>query len=664
MELIAGTGKNLVSKLLLSFLVSSVLLSLLIRFILNSADATVWPNLTAVLVNFSLTSVFIYTVASLARTLLQAIRYRLLISAAESNCPSLFHIFAVTLSRNMFVDMLPARLGELSYIAMLNRGYQVSVRACISSLAVSFIFDLIGLAVIIAGLICFQFSGGSFQGWTAGLLIVLVLLILVLIFLLYPFLRIINRTLKRIPSNKTRLFAKVIKLFVNIEEALRATREKGILLPLFGLSLTIRILKYFSLFILFSGVVSARFPQMTTDILTVLPALISAEAGASLPVPAFLGFGTYEAGGTLALIALGASKTTSLVIMLALHIISQAIDYVLGSVGVILFIFKTSAKTKIQNLANKRRRWLFWAITLVLLTAAASFLLLELTAITKRGALTPPPAGKAVIGIPNGITPIASQLDGFIVWSSNRSGNHDIYLYSLPDKTIKQITTHPHTDYFPRISPDGNRIVFARSQTPWVSQRNYQAWDIWLLDLTTGKETHLADNGNTPTWSSSGEKIYFQRNTNLVVEFDLTTKTEKNIFESGKTIPIPETTVLETPNISSRKRRLAVTLRKTMRATAVVTKSGNITQTGNGCQLTWGPDDRYLYKIDHGGKMQNAVFKIDPQTGHAELWFDAPGDYSHEYFPASQATTPSSFMEQAKVAMLMTPQTMKYFSGK
>ena len=67
----------------------------------------------------------------------------------------------------MFVDMLPARLGELSYIAMLNRGYRVSGGACVSSLVISFVFDLIALALLLMVLMGVQLIGGDFQNWMA-----------------------------------------------------------------------------------------------------------------------------------------------------------------------------------------------------------------------------------------------------------------------------------------------------------------------------------------------------------------------------------------------------------------------------------------------------------------------------------------------------------------
>ena len=78
---------------------------------------------------------------------------------------------------------------------------------------------------------------------------------------------------------------------------------------------------------------------------------------------------------------------------------------------------------------------------------------------------------------------------------------------------------------------------------------------------------------------------------------------------------------------------MAVTLRGSMRATAVIEPDGQVKQTGDGCQITWAPDGSYLLKVDHGGKQQNAFYRIDPATLKAQQWFDFPGEFSHEYFP-------------------------------
>ncbi|HBE92897.1 MAG TPA: hypothetical protein DDW55_10340, partial [Gammaproteobacteria bacterium] len=77
-----------------------------------------------------------YLGIQLVGTVFRALRYQLLIRAAgEPNVPHFGHMYLVTMIRNMVVDMLPARLGELLFIAMLNRGYNVRANACISSLS-------------------------------------------------------------------------------------------------------------------------------------------------------------------------------------------------------------------------------------------------------------------------------------------------------------------------------------------------------------------------------------------------------------------------------------------------------------------------------------------------------------------------------------------------
>lgn len=64
-----------------------------------------------------------YAAAQVLQGWLRAVRYRLLLAGAGvAPLPGRGRMFGVTLARNMFVDMLPARAGELVYWALLNRG--------------------------------------------------------------------------------------------------------------------------------------------------------------------------------------------------------------------------------------------------------------------------------------------------------------------------------------------------------------------------------------------------------------------------------------------------------------------------------------------------------------------------------------------------------------
>lgn len=248
----------------------------------------------------------------------------------------------------------------------------------------------------------------------------------------------------------------------------------------------------------------------------------------------------------------------------------------------------------------------------------------------KQGRQTPPPAGVSVLMEK---VALAAELPrGIVVWSSNRSGNHDILKMELPGRKITPLTTHPNAEYFPRISPDGRHVVFARAQKRWVSHRNMALWDVVLLDLESGKERLLAKNGNAPTWSTDGSKVYFQRKVTAFSEVDIKTGKERILFSSGNG-DVKKSVALSTPSFSSDTNKMAITLRQGQRMIAIVDMQGKINEISDGCQLTWSKDSGFLYYVDYGGKMKNAFYLYDPQTGKSKKWLDMPGEYSHEYFP-------------------------------
>lgn len=221
---------------------------------------------------------------------------------------------------------------------------------------------------------------------------------------------------------------------------------------------------------------------------------------------------------------------------------------------------------------------------------------------------------------------------GFVVWGSNRSGNHDIYRMSLPDREVTRLTNHPHAEYFPRISPDGKAIVFSRSRKPRVSQRDHLQWDVILLDLETGKERMLSEWGNTPTWSRDGRRVYFQHKVTQFVEHELASGKQRVVFQSG-TGKVREGAGLQTPHLSPGGERLAVTLRSKQHLIGTVDRDGELVRIADGCQLTWSPGGDFLYFVDYGGRMKNAVYVYEPANGKVQTWFDMPGKFSHEYFP-------------------------------
>src|SRR5262245_20131296 len=131
---------------------------------------------------------------------------------------------------------------------------------------------------------------------------------------------------------------------------------------------------------------------------------------------------------------------------------------------------------------------------------------------------------------------LGRQIDGLVVWSSNRSGNHELYLLDLARQSIRQLTHDPNVDFFARFAPDGRRILFLRSQREGVSARDKSAWDLMLVSVDGKREERLARGAYHPTWVADGSGILFERGTQFVL-LTLTSRQERVLLDVAATLP-------------------------------------------------------------------------------------------------------------------------------
>ncbi len=95
-----------------------------------------------------------------------------------------------------------------------------------------------------------------------------------------------------------------------------------------------------------------------------------------------------------------------------------------------------------------------------------------------------------------------------IVFHSRRDTNNesdDIYLMNLASGKTNRLTTWKKHDFCPAVSPDGNKVVFARSMEE-------SRPELFMLDRGRGSERRLTFNedGDTqPSWSPDGTSIAF-----------------------------------------------------------------------------------------------------------------------------------------------------------
>ena len=238
---------------------------------------------------------------------------------------------------------------------------------------------------------------------------------------------------------------------------------------------------------------------------------------------------------------------------------------------------------------------------------------------------------------------LGRKLDGLVVWSSNRGGNHELYLLDLRGPMIRRLTHDSRVDFFPRVSPEGRRVLFLRSQREAVSFREEGAWDVMLINADGTGEERLLRGGYHPTWADQGKAVVFQRGHELW-RLDLATRVQRLVLDGGREFPgVEEIGDFE---LSHDGRQLAFSLRGRFDGAFGLRGdfSGAVTLDLEGrrlavltreqaCQTTWAPDDRRVLWVETGGSGGTRIMTGSPDGSGRRVFMDLPGAYSHEYFP-------------------------------
>lgn len=91
-----------------------------------------------------------------------------------------------------------------------------------------------------------------------------------------------------------------------------------------------------------------------------------------------------------------------------------------------------------------------------------------------------------------------------VLFSSNRSGNLDLWRMDLETGELRQLTDDPGQDYDPGLSPDGETLV-------WTSDRTGN-FEVWIADADGSGGRQLTRDGvdaENPTMAADGEWVVF-----------------------------------------------------------------------------------------------------------------------------------------------------------
>jgi len=322
-----------------------ILLSILVSILLIGYLSTriEFDDLTQIFTQIYFPALLAFMAISLITSGLRSMRYKWLLWPTQIGFGTML---LVTFIRNLFVDLLPARIGSLSYVYVLNKRLKYPFEEAASTFVIAFVFDFLtlgpflALAILVVGL-------GTTSVSSLSLLVLALcffLLTAIIIWKIIPLLRFLEKIylamLKTLGlDSKKWAVTTVDKTRLTITE-LDKIRKRKILSPLFALSLIIRLGKYGSLyFLLLSLLYSLDFSFGNLSFWKTILGITGGELTGALPIKGIAGFGTWESGWALAFQLMNFEAKVAILSGLGVHLITNLFEYSIGILSILLLAF-------------------------------------------------------------------------------------------------------------------------------------------------------------------------------------------------------------------------------------------------------------------------------------------------------------------------------------
>jgi glycosyltransferase 2 family protein len=322
----------------LVYILLSVLVSVGLLWLLLSSVKT--EDIVQTVSRIFIPALLIYMATALTAAWLRAWRYKLLLRPQPISWPNMF---LVTFIRNSLIDLLPARIGSLSYIYVLNKRLGFPFETATSSFVLAFILDFLTLSpFLIVSLLAVGLGANSLS---TPLLLLIAAAFFLLIFLVYwqliPaarfFLAVFRRVL-RLGGLEERASARTaVQKFELTIQSLNAVRLKGQAVPIFILSLFIRLAKYISVYALFFGLLRSHgFSLGDLSFWTFILGLSGAELTSVLPIKGLAGFGTWESAWALTFRLMNFDPRLAVISGIGVHLLTNVFEYSLGIASILI----------------------------------------------------------------------------------------------------------------------------------------------------------------------------------------------------------------------------------------------------------------------------------------------------------------------------------------
>lgn len=559
--------------------------------------------------NISVSWLFLFLLFSISMSVFRTWRYQLILHASGVHAASV-PLFLITIVRNFFSDLLPARLGTLVYIYLVKSRLGLPLGPVVSSFAHAFIFDIISLSLLILPAVATVAAGEmSRPVLVVSGLALTVASILVLVYL--PWLcRVGGMVVGMLKILPARFREKLIQMLADSAEHLLKARQQGIYLRLLMLSFAVRVCKYGSLYALLLGLV-LPFGYMIADfpVNKVFLGLCSAELAASLPVSGIAGFGAYEGAWSLVFQLLGYPEQIAVVSSIAHHLLTQVYGYGLGGIALLLLLLpvfnnggsKESAGTKIEE------RW-FWMkyLASVVLVIISAIMLMVFVVDSTAGT-----AGSKQQIQTEAEAPVQKEMripPGRLVYERPDG----IYIYDTVKKKAKRIAREGRN---PRFSPDGEYVVFVNDNA--------------IMMVTDGgnrlREIARSEQPRTLCFHPDGTVLFSDGK--AIKRVHPKTLEVEDVIRDGL---IRELAINKTGD------RLVATVKSAtgLRVKTIDLKSGEIRTVSRGCSATISPDGRY---VTVNARDHRKLYVFDWQGLKKQFSIPAPngGKFDNHYWSSS-----------------------------
>jgi WD40-like Beta Propeller Repeat len=98
------------------------------------------------------------------------------------------------------------------------------------------------------------------------------------------------------------------------------------------------------------------------------------------------------------------------------------------------------------------------------------------------------------------------------IYTSNRSGNYEIYTSKIDGTDERRLTSTSADESFPIWSQDGSQIAYSASTGEWNTIENTKTYELYVMDADGTNVRQLTDNtayDSYPRWSPDGSLIVF-----------------------------------------------------------------------------------------------------------------------------------------------------------